>query len=281
MIAFGSTLLHEIDLRLPGLHVRSFAVHRLVKDQIIAPPTHHGCRAVLFLEGWSRMPATAGESHGQSGQLMVLPPQSGRCVEPTAGSLALCAIIDFQIRNARQRAAVSCVLARGELLQAREQLAYLLRLQSDGGGPAGWGGSAVVLQLLITLLRAANWLESPPMPARTGGESAMHRLLFTMAPETPLGSLVQQSGYQRDHLNRLVKKETGLTLGQFRAQRRLSRAKEMLLRGVKVGEVAGEVGLPDQSYFARWFRRQTGFSPSQWLVRGSDKVPIDFALQCG
>lgn len=281
MSTFGSTLQNEIDLRLPGLHVRSFAVHRLGADQRVGSPAHHGCRAILFLDGWSRLAAAKGEPQPEPGLLMLLPPRSGCSIEPAAGRLPLCAIIDFQIRDARRQAAVTCVLPRGDLLQAREQLAYMLRLQSEGSGRPAWDGPVVVLQLLITLLRAAHWLESLPVPARTGGDTAMHRLLFTMAPETPLRSVVQQSGYQRDHLNRLVKKETGLTLGQFRTQRRLNRAKEMLLRGIKVGEVAGEVGLLDQSYFARWFRRQTGLSPSQWLARGCDQAPVDLALQCG
>ncbi|HWA85899.1 MAG TPA: helix-turn-helix transcriptional regulator, partial [Opitutus sp.] len=119
-----------------------------------------------------------------------------------------------------------------------------------------------------------------PSAPPAGGDSAMHRLLLTMPLESTLQHVVQRSGYQRDHLNRLVKKETGLTLGQFRAQRRLSRAKELLARGVKVGDVAGEIGLPDQSYFARWFRRQTGQSPSHWLHAGAPRAPLDLAL-CG
>jgi AraC family L-rhamnose operon transcriptional activator RhaR len=78
---------------------------------------------------------------------------------------------------------------------------------------------------------------------------------------------VQRSGYQRDHLNRLVKRETGLTLGQLRMQRRLARAKELLAQGIRVADVAEAVGVLDQNYFARWFRRQTGQPPSRWSRR--------------
>jgi AraC family L-rhamnose operon transcriptional activator RhaR len=89
-----------------------------------------------------------------------------------------------------------------------------------------------------------------------------------MDPTASSLNVVKQSGYHRDHLNRLVKKETGLTLGQFRMQLRLEKAKDLLSSGVQVGNVATMVGFLDQSYFARWFRRQTGQPPSRWSRRG-------------
>jgi AraC family L-rhamnose operon transcriptional activator RhaR len=125
----------------------------------------------------------------------------------------------------------------------------------------------VILQLLITMLRAAGWLERlGPLSGSEKGQ-AINRLLAKMDPTIPLVQVVQQSGYHRDHLNRLLKKETGLTLGQLRAQQRLAKAKELLSNGVQVGNAAAMVGLPDQSYFARWFRRQTGQLPSRWRER--------------
>jgi len=36
---------------------------------------------------------------------------------------------------------------------------------------------------------------------------------------------------------------------------------------MRVADVAEAVGVLDQSYFARWFRRQTGQPPSRWSPR--------------
>jgi AraC family L-rhamnose operon transcriptional activator RhaR len=84
---------------------------------------------------------------------------------------------------------------------------------------------------------------------------------------SPLSEFIRKSGYQRDYLNRLVKKEVGLTLGQYRTQQRLLLAKRLLTQGVRVAEVSTAVGLLDQSYFARWFRKQTGQPPLVWNRR--------------
>jgi AraC family L-rhamnose operon transcriptional activator RhaR len=127
-----------------------------------------------------------------------------------------------------------------------------------------WEGAVAILQVLITLLRAAGWIEHLPARISDGPERAILDLLAKMDYADSLAAAVQRSGYQRDHLNRLIKKVTGLTLGQYRAQRRLAKAKELLSQGLQVAAVAVEVGVPDPSYFARWFCRQTGQQPSTW-----------------
>jgi AraC family L-rhamnose operon transcriptional activator RhaR len=116
----------------------------------------------------------------------------------------------------------------------------------------------------MTLLQACGWRAREPAgaPARSG--PVVRTLLSRMDARDSLAQTVARSGFNRDHLNRLVKKETGLTLGQFRAGQRLTRAKELLAQGQMVSQVAEAVGLPDQGYFARWFRKQTGQPPLAW-----------------
>jgi AraC family L-rhamnose operon transcriptional activator RhaR len=203
----------------------------------------------------------------EPGTLVVLPPGIPHAFQRSTTRTPLCLMVDFRLKNARSHPAVVCSMNRSEISQVRQHLAHLLRLQAGASGVLRWESAVVILQLLITLLRSAGWLER--LPPSSGGKngSAMHRLLSTMDPDTPLLRIVERSGYQRDHLNRLLKKETGLTLGQFRTRRRLAKAKELLSQGVQVANVAGAVGLLDQSYFARWFRRQTGQPPSHWSRR--------------
>lgn len=280
MTVFDSTLTSEVGLRMPGLQLRSYALHRPSADRsVLHPHAKVWSRAVFFLEGVPR-PIEAEPWQPTAGTIVLLPPGPHERTQIETDSLPLCLVLDFRLDDSARRRRTVCTVRREELLHGREQLTYLLKLPGKVPGDQAWEGAVVVLNILLMILRAAGWLQRETVATPPPRDSAMHRLLLTMPLESPLGQVVQRSGYQRDHLNRLIKRETGLTLGQFRAQRRLDRAKELLTRGVKVGNVAGEIGLPDQSYFARWFRRQTGFSPSHWIQTSGAKPLPNLAL-CG
>jgi len=282
MPPFESALVSQVDLRTPSLHIRTFAVRRHQTDATtVDAPGQRWSRAILYLSGWGEQELAGHRVAVEPGVVILLPDGHVPAVHSTINHPPVRLEVDFRLKGSVPAALKVAAVKPGELAQIREQLSFLLRNQSEAGGVLNWEGSAVILQMLIMLLRAAGWLQCTAGAAVPGGNSAIHRLLLTMALEAPLGQVVERSGYQRDHLNRLVRKETGLTLGQFRTQRRLLKAKELLARGVKVGDVAGEVGLPDQSYFARWFRRQTGQSPSNWVQHEPAKSAADLILQCG
>jgi AraC family transcriptional activator of pobA len=262
---FRSLLIDRADVRMPGLRILTFALHRhLPEHASIEFHRHRWSQVILYLGGQGRQMFKKGAAQVEPGTLVVLPPGVLHAFQRTADRAPLCLMIDFRLRGARLHPAVVCSVNRSELAEVRQHLAHLLRLQAGARGVLRWEGATMILQLLITMLRAAGWLERVRPPS--GGETslAIRRLLASMDPAIPLQNVVQRSGYNRDHLNRLVKKETGLTLGQMRTQQRLTKAKDLLSHGVQVGNVADTVGLPDQSYFARWFRRQTGQPPSRW-----------------
>jgi AraC family L-rhamnose operon transcriptional activator RhaR len=96
------------------------------------------------------------------------------------------------------------------------------------------------------------------------------KLLRAVAPGEPFpapAELARRIGLQKDHLNRLVRRSTGLTLGQWRARRMLAASEKELAREGTIAEAALRLGFPDANYFSRWFRRQTGMTPSSWRER--------------
>ena len=270
MRRFRSLLIDQADLRMPGLHIKTFALHRhLAEHASIEPHRHPWSQAILYLGGSGTQTIARGTAHVAPGTLVVLPPGVAHAFQRTDLRAPLCLMIDFRLPHARRRPPAVCSLTRSELAFVRQQMATLLSLQTGAGQALRWEGAAAVLQILTTLLRSAGWLERiaiGPRPDRRHG-GAIQRLLEQVTFDHPLADIVRRSGYQRDHLNRLIKQETGLTLGQYRAQKRLARAKALLEQGVQVAAVGATVGMPDQSYFARWFRRQTGQPPSHWTRR--------------
>jgi AraC-like DNA-binding protein len=68
-----------------------------------------------------------------------------------------------------------------------------------------------------------------------------------------------------NYLAHLLKKQTDRTFTELVTERRLERAKELLLTSsVRIGDVALQCGFSDADYFSRRFRQQVGVTPRQF-----------------
>lgn len=72
------------------------------------------------------------------------------------------------------------------------------------------------------------------------------------------------------HFSTVVKQETGHTAGWWIHSQVISEAKILLSmrRDLNIQTVANQLGFPDQAAFCRFFKRQTGLSPTDYRVSG-------------
>jgi AraC family transcriptional regulator len=81
-----------------------------------------------------------------------------------------------------------------------------------------------------------------------------------------LTELAAQTQMSLHYFARLFKQTVGLSPHQYLIQRRIERAKQLLLqRELTIAEVAHQVGFIDQSHLSRHFKTIVGISPKQWL----------------
>lgn len=67
------------------------------------------------------------------------------------------------------------------------------------------------------------------------------------------------------HTSRLFKKEMGVRLTEYINAQRIERAKELLAStDIKIKDVAAQVGIADQLYFAKVFKKETGVPPREF-----------------
>jgi len=98
----------------------------------------------------------------------------------------------------------------------------------------------VVLDVLDMALKSNGWMQ--PMNRFSTAKhysiaKRVERLLETRdGAEVSLHQIAEMTGYQHDHLNRLLRAECGLTLGQLRARVRLRRAAALLAEKKSVQE---------------------------------------------
>jgi len=76
--------------------------------------------------------------------------------------------------------------------------------------------------------------------------------------------LANEAGVHRGHLAREFRRHFGSTVGEFRRQIRLERAREMLEGDDPIAEIALATGFTDQSHLTRAFRHAWGVTPGHY-----------------
>ncbi len=68
-----------------------------------------------------------------------------------------------------------------------------------------------------------------------------------------------------NYLNEIVKGVTGISAKQYIQDRTIQEARKMLTyTNLQITEIANELGFDDPSYFIRFFRKQTGYTPLEY-----------------
>lgn len=96
---------------------------------------------------------------------------------------------------------------------------------------------------------------------------AMELLRARVAEPVLLDELAAHAGVDKFHLCRAFRQQVGMPPHAYLLRLRIMRAKQLLERGEKAGDVARQVGLYDQSQLTRHFRKIVGTTPGQYARR--------------
>lgn len=94
--------------------------------------------------------------------------------------------------------------------------------------------------------------------------SAVQLVEQHMDSELSLYAVAERLFVNSSYLSRLFKEKTGKTFSLYVTERKMERAKELLLGGQRVQDAAGRVGYRDLSYFSKVFRKYWGVSPGEF-----------------
>jgi AraC family transcriptional regulator len=93
-----------------------------------------------------------------------------------------------------------------------------------------------------------------------------------LSEDISLCTLASIAGFSVHHFSDVFKTETGFAPYQFLIERRMHRAKEILLRSdTPIAQIALDVGFSSQSHFTEHFRKSTGTTPLRY--RRARKYP--------
>ena len=108
-----------------------------------------------------------------------------------------------------------------------------------------------------------------PLPSDSRLLRIAQALIDNPSDPRDLAQWAREVGASPRTLNRLFPAQTGMTFRDWRQQRRMLRALELLAGGVRVTDVALELGYEGSSAFIAMFRRSLGTTPKRYF----DAIP--------
>ncbi|WP_264553583.1 AraC family transcriptional regulator [Flavobacterium sp. N2038] len=127
----------------------------------------------------------------------------------------------------------------------------------------------IVQAYLIALFYEMNKNKVKPSKNSTAAETITNRfkeLIYqTVKTQHQVSYYASLLNVTPNHLNKSVKRTTGKSAATWIDETILLEAKYLLYQTtLSVGEIAAEVGMEDQSYFSRFFKKHEGTSPVQY-----------------
>ncbi len=105
------------------------------------------------------------------------------------------------------------------------------------------------------------------MNYRSDIERCLDFIETNIKEELDITRIAQSMGYSLFHFSRVFGICTDMTVMEYIRKRRLSLAATELYQGRKVIDIAVDYGFETQSGFAKAFRKEFGFSPTQYAAR--------------
>lgn len=263
-------LFENIDLRVAGLRVSCLRLNRHTPEAKPEPHRHgdHG-QILVYLSGSGWQEIDGVRTAARPGTVIYVAPGQMHAFERQRTRRPLCLVIDIAVDPDRPMLRSVTRLNATELTRIRARLSSLFGFREFDPETMVLQLGSVILDVLDPSLASLGYLgESRPLAPPAHVTRKVERALSTIDRENgelSLRELAKRLGYQQDYLNRQLKAECGLTLGQLRARSRLENAQRLLRdRSLSISDVAEGIGLLDNNYFARWFKQQTGLTPSAW-----------------
>ena len=147
-----------------------------------------------------------------------------------------------------------------------DALAAEFNAPGSAGSPVPLGLARAVLWRLAQLAVQSDQASGP---AARGQQAVFTRFLVLLeahhAEHWPVARYADRLGLSPERLNRLVRAEVGRSALQAVHDRLVREAcRRLVYVPAPISQIAFDLGFDDPAYFCRFFKRQTGASPSRW-----------------
>ena len=274
-------IIEKIGITLPGIEILKLRLNEHLPEIRSSFHSHEHGQILIYLRGCGEQTVQGKRYPARAGTVIYVGPNERHRFERERSRQPLCLVIDVNLLSKNNDRSITTLgeLPATELNLIRSRVSQLFGMSGTGSEDRIVAVGAVILDILDPVLRSIGWLETKVIKRQRSGTINVRvgKIINDKIADASLSlSIISKMlGFQRDYLNRLLKKESGLTFSQIRSQIRLKKAQKMLMKGSSVGDVCVAVGMNDQNYFARWFRSQVGTTPTKWRLQNVTAIGPD------
>ncbi|MES2309900.1 MAG: AraC family transcriptional regulator [Verrucomicrobiota bacterium] len=259
-------IIQKLNLSMPGITIHQVRIHRhLPEAKIFRSHRHRFSQIIIYLGGGGHQSIASQIYPIRSGSLFWIPRKTEHAFKEMGNRKPLCLIVDMETSDPGFEEIRYQVLSSDRLHRIKGLLAQLSKIYQKDLPFESFKINSIVLDLLYLFLCSSQQAPEVRVQEEGGLVKKVRQLLRSSTyGDYSLDRASKALGYQKDYLNRLLKQQSGLTLGQIESQEFLQLSKALLQKESKIAKVSEVLGFPDQNYFARWFKRQSHQTPSEW-----------------
>jgi len=260
---FRPILLEDFEIAWPGFILQRVALNQhMPRVERLSEHEHSFHQILVYLRGSGTQELDGESIPVERSSQIVIPGGTRHRFVKSRHQRPVCLAIDFTTDFLDDWECMSRV-SHTALLQI-ERLLVELHAEESSRAKSSIRISSLILQIFsqVELLARRGNVQHSSGPVSVSVSRVIDKDGF--ATLTP-GIVAKTLNRSLDHLNRQLREETGMSVGQTISRSRLDEAMKLLRsRALPIGEVASAVGIDDQNYFSRWFRQKTGQTPTRW-----------------
>lgn len=152
------------------------------------------------------------------------------------------------------------VITHRELLE--QQLKQLTMLESEQTPDHKLRQQILFQEILLLLQKQAMHI---PSATEKVSEEVLRYIRENYKKQIKMSDISMHLHFNADYITRCVQKTTGISPSQYLNQYRIAKAKRLLATtNDKISSICKEVGIEDQGYFSKLFRKMEGMSPGEY-----------------
>ena len=262
---FQPIYLKDLQISIPGISIIRLAHQRhSPKSDRVTNHQHKHSQILLYLRGHGFQKISRKQIEVHRGSLLYFPPNTEHGFGKSQKMPPLSLVVDFNELQIISKTVISRSVSLNLMSEIENAINRLL-MNTDVKKEPSAQSAGIVLQLFGLLydnLQSKEFNNQKIYPYT----SKIRRLLTdqTRLIRFPR-EVAQLLKEDLSSINRKLRNESGMKLGSLMDEDRLNKCqKELRNSSSKISEIGWRCGFQDPNYFARWFRKKTGQTPSHW-----------------